>query len=113
MNPVTCCLRNSIKKKPSLSRSAVQTLRLTEFNELLTARRATLEVSGGVGGNRFTDTLAIEQMGNEPMIVANPDTVRIDAAGGTVDIEVLSTVEKYNVNAGGWVKNGTERRGNR
>ena len=70
----------------------------------MTARRATLEVSGGVGGNRFTDTLAIEQMGNEPMIVANPDTVRIDAAGGTVDIEVLSTVEKYNVNAGGWVK---------
>ena len=76
----------------------------SEFNELLTARRATLEVSGGVGGNRFTDTLAIEQMGTEPMIVANPDTVRIDAAGGTVDIEVLSTVEKYNVNAGGWVK---------
>lgn len=76
----------------------------SEFNELLTARRATLEVSGGVGGNRFTDTLAIEQMGNEPMIVANPDTVRIDAAGGSVDIEVLSTVEKYNVEASGWVK---------
>ena len=56
----------------------------------MTARRATLEVSGGVGGNRFTDTLAIEQMGNEPMIVANPDTVRIDAAGGSVDFEVLS-----------------------
>lgn len=76
----------------------------SEFNELLTPRRATLEVSGGVGGNRFTDTLAIEQLGNEPMIMTNPDTVRIDAAGGTVDIEVLSTVEKYNVNAGGWVK---------
>lgn len=76
----------------------------SEFNELLTARRATLEVSGGVGGNRFTDTLAIEQLGNEPMIMANPDTVRIDAAGGAVDIEVLSTVEKYNIVAAGWVK---------
>lgn len=76
----------------------------SEFNKALNGRRAVLAVSGGVGNNRFTDTLAIEQMGNEPMIKTNPDTVRIGAIGGTVDVEILSTVEKYNVNSGTWAR---------
>lgn len=73
-----------------------------QLNPGLVSRFADLEVSGGIGGNRFTEVLNIEQMGNRPMVKVNPDTVRVGAAGAKIDLEILCTLENCNIYSREW-----------
>lgn len=68
-----------------------------QLNPGLVSRFADLEVSGGIGGNRFTEVLNIEQMGNRPMVKVNPDTVRVGANGEKIDLEILCTLAECNI----------------